>query len=117
MKNKLVELIQTMKSCKRKLFKLRRFYKRKMHGFTFDIYYDRCDGMRKSDILVEKNRITLPNGIEGIICLYDVDSFMGKTAFGLKYDILGYVGVKPIRNCNFFEFLKLYGSTILDGRN
>jgi hypothetical protein len=108
---------KTLKFYKKNFFKLYRFYKRKMNGFTFDIQCDYREGMKKSDLLVEKDRVVLPNGKEGIICLYDYDSIMGKTAFGLKYDIIGYVGVKPIRSCNFFEFLKLYGQTILDGRD
>jgi hypothetical protein len=110
-------LKSAIKYYQKNFLKLLFFYKRKKKGFTSDIYFNRCDGMKKSDALVEKHRVSLRNGKEGIICLYKFDSFMGKTAYGLHYDIIGYVGVKPIRSCSFFEFLKLYGLTIFDGRD
>jgi len=110
-------MLETFKFYRRNLFKLLNLYLRKKNGFITDIYFQARGGMHKNDILVEKIRIDLPNGKEGIICLHDVDSFIGRMGYGLKYDILGYVDVKPIRNCTFLEFLKLYGRTILDGRD
>jgi hypothetical protein len=112
-----VGLKSTINFYRKNFLKLFFFYRKKKTGFTSDIYFNRCDGMKKSDALVEKHRIPLRNGKEAIICLYKFDSFIGKTAYGLHYDIIGYVGVKPIRNCSFFEFLKFYGLTIFEGRD
>lgn len=106
---------KNLKYLVRNFWKLKKLYAGKKKGFTCDISQEWREGVRRSDIKVEKTRLRLSNGITGIICLYDAAEFWGRDAYGLKYDIIGYHGLKPIRECNFFEFLKIYGLTILEG--
>jgi hypothetical protein len=73
------------------------------------------DGVSKNDFLVEKIRVELDNGETAIYCLYGAEELRGRYCYGALFDLEGFVGKKPIRECSFMEYLKLYGQTILDG--
>jgi hypothetical protein len=106
---------ETIKYFKEHLWDLIKIYRQKKKGFTCDRKFPWVDGIRKRDFGVEKVRVMLPNGFEAIYCLFGADELVGRQAFGVKYDLIGFVGMKPIRDCTFKEFIRLYGFTILDG--
>lgn len=95
---------------------LRRYYKMKKKGFVPDLIYKKWIGLYKSDIKVS-SWIYRFSGIEIKYLLYDIDKLTGHTGEGVKLDITGYSGVKPIRSCSFKEFKELYGDTIIDVLN
>jgi hypothetical protein len=113
--NSMVKKMKIYFKHRKNLKTLLKIYKKKKKGFTCDKIMNWATGVSKNDIKVEKIRVELSNGKEAIYCLYAVNDFAGHVAYGLKYDLLGFVGIKLIRQCSFSEFLDLYGTAVLEG--
>lgn len=98
-------------------FMLFRYYRKKKKSFVCDFKIPVINGIKKTDFLVEKMQMPLQsdNSIYGRYCLIGCDRFEGKTAFGAQFDLEGFVGRKPIRQCSFFEFVKIYGEDVFNG--
>lgn len=89
-------------------WRLRRLYKRKKKGFVCDLDITLQDAVF-SEKGVEKYRIPLENGHDGIYCLYDFKKYKRYMVKDAKYDLLSCDDLKPIRSCTMKEFIVLYG--------
>ena len=89
-------------------WRLRKLYKRKKKGFVCDLDIKLQDAIF-SEKMVEKYRIPLENGHDGIYCLYDFKKHKRHMVKDAKYDLLSCDDLKPIRSCTMKEFIVLYG--------
>lgn len=93
----------------REFWRLRKIYKNKKKRFICDLTAHKQDVISRT-MGVERIVLPLDNGYHAVYCMYEVDKFIQRyRAVGIKYDLIGYQGMKPIRSCTFKEFINLYG--------
>jgi hypothetical protein len=91
---------------------LKRWFKKKNKGFTLDHEIDRMDYVFKKDFKVSTCNMISNKGDTIIYIIFDADNLIGRTAYGVKLDLVGVVGQKKIRECSLKEFIKIYGSIL-----